>query len=48
MQNALGTGGAGFIGPNFVSHLLKGEPDVQIVNLDAMTCAGYLLALAQE
>lgn len=40
MKNVLVTGGAGFIGANFVHYLLKVEPDVQIVNLDALTYAG--------
>lgn len=42
MKKVLVTGGAGFIGANFVHHLLKTEPDVQIVNLDALTYAGSL------
>ena len=36
------TGGAGFIGSNFVRHLLDAEPDATIVNLDALTYAGNL------
>lgn len=40
MKNALITGGAGFIGSNFVRYLLKVEPDVRIINLDALTYAG--------
>ncbi|RLC12974.1 MAG: dTDP-glucose 4,6-dehydratase [Deltaproteobacteria bacterium] len=40
MQNVLVTGGAGFIGSNFVRYLLKVEPEVRIVNLDALTYAG--------
>ena len=40
MQNVLVTGGAGFIGSNFVRYLLNKEPDVQIINLDALTYAG--------
>jgi dTDP-glucose 4,6-dehydratase len=40
MQNVLITGGAGFIGSNFVHFLLRVEPDIQIVNLDALTYAG--------
>jgi len=36
------TGGAGFIGSNFVHYLLQSEPDVQIINLDALTYAGSL------
>ena len=40
MQNVLVTGGAGFIGSNFVRYLLKVEPGVRIINLDALTYAG--------
>lgn len=40
MQNVLITGGAGFIGSNFVRYLLNAEPEVHIVNLDALTYAG--------
>jgi len=40
MQNVLITGGAGFIGSNFVRYLLKVEPETRIVNLDALTYAG--------
>jgi dTDP-glucose 4,6-dehydratase len=40
MQNVLVTGGAGFIGSNFVRHLLAKAPDSNIVNLDALTYAG--------
>ncbi|MCJ7703162.1 MAG: dTDP-glucose 4,6-dehydratase [Anaerolineales bacterium] len=42
MQNVLITGGAGFIGSNFVHFLLRVEPEVQVVNLDALTYAGSL------
>ncbi len=42
MRNVLITGGAGFIGSNFVRYLLKKEAEVQIVNLDALTYAGSL------
>jgi dTDP-glucose 4,6-dehydratase len=42
MRNVLITGGAGFIGSNFVRYLLREEPDVQIFNLDALTYAGSL------
>jgi len=34
------TGGAGFIGTNFVRHLLRLHDDCRVVNLDAMTYAG--------
>lgn len=42
MQNLLVTGGAGFIGSNFVRHILRTRPDARIVNLDALTYAGSL------
>ncbi|MBU1660212.1 MAG: dTDP-glucose 4,6-dehydratase [Chloroflexi bacterium] len=42
MKNILITGGAGFIGSNFVHFLLRVESEVQIVNLDALTYAGSL------
>lgn len=42
MKNVLVTGGAGFIGSNFVRYLLKAEPNVRIINLDALTYAGSL------
>jgi dTDP-glucose 4,6-dehydratase len=40
MHNLLVTGGAGFIGSNFVRHLLAKVPDLHVVNLDALTYAG--------
>jgi len=40
MKNLLVTGGAGFIGSNFVRFILENEPDVLIWNLDALTYAG--------
>ncbi|MFN2214373.1 MAG: dTDP-glucose 4,6-dehydratase [Anaerolineales bacterium] len=42
MHNVLVTGGAGFIGSNFVRFMLEREPDIQIINLDALTYAGSL------
>ena len=39
-RNMLVTGGAGFIGANFVEHALAASADVTIVNLDALTYAG--------
>ncbi|QQS54849.1 MAG: dTDP-glucose 4,6-dehydratase [Candidatus Competibacteraceae bacterium] len=41
-HNVLVTGGAGFIGCNFVHHLLATEPDARIVTLDLLTYAGSL------
>jgi len=35
------TGGAGFIGSNFVRYLLSERPDAEVVNLDALTYAGH-------
>lgn len=42
MKNVLITGGAGFIGSNFVRYLLNGETNVHVYNLDALTYAGSL------
>ena len=36
------TGGAGFIGSNFVFHMLNKYPDYRIVCLDKLTYAGNL------
>ena len=47
MRNFLITGGAGFIGSNFIRYLLETEPGVHIVNLDALTYAGSLQNLAE-
>jgi len=38
----LATGGAGFIGSNFIHLLLRERPDWQVVNLDKLTYAGNL------
>ncbi len=40
MDNFLVTGGAGFIGTNFIRHALIKYPDMNIINLDALTYAG--------
>src|SRR3990170_4115979 len=34
------TGGAGFIGSNFIRYLFEHEPDAEVTNLDALTYAG--------
>ncbi|MFC1627057.1 dTDP-glucose 4,6-dehydratase [Patescibacteria group bacterium] len=36
------TGGAGFIGSNFIHYWLKNHPDDQVVNFDSLTYAGNL------
>jgi dTDP-glucose 4,6-dehydratase len=36
------TGGAGFIGSNFVLYMLKHHDDIQIINVDLLTYAGNL------
>jgi len=41
IENILVTGGAGFIGSNFIRSILLREPQVRIVNLDALTYAGH-------
>jgi len=42
MNNILLTGGAGFIGSNFINYILDGHNDYNIVNLDKLTYAGNL------
>ncbi len=39
------TGGAGFIGGNFVHHMVNKYPDYEIINLDLLTYAGNLETL---
>ena len=46
MLRLLITGGAGFIGSNFIHHILRKYPDTQVVNLDKLTYAGNLENLA--
>ncbi len=48
MKHYLVTGGAGFIGANFVKHLLSTHSDVFVVVLDALTYAGNLGTLQEE
>ncbi|MBP1654411.1 MAG: dTDP-glucose 4,6-dehydratase [Bacteroidetes bacterium] len=42
MKNVLVTGGAGFIGSNFVRYMLRQRPGARVVNYDALTYAGNL------
>jgi dTDP-glucose 4,6-dehydratase len=42
MKTILVTGGAGFIGSNFVPYFLEKHPDYRLVNLDLLTYAGNL------
>ena len=46
MRRILVTGGAGFIGSNFVRMVLTEHPDCALVNLDKLTYAGNLENLA--
>jgi dTDP-glucose 4,6-dehydratase len=45
MVHVLVTGGAGFIGSNFVRHALAAHPDWHITNLDKLTYAGRMETL---
>lgn len=45
-MKVLVTGGAGFIGSNFIRHLLSVRDDVEIVNFDKLTYAGNPESLA--
>ena len=44
-MNIIVTGGAGFIGSNFIFHMLKEHPDYRIICVDALTYAGNLSTL---
>ena len=44
-RTMLVTGGAGFIGANFIRHVLTLEPGIRIINLDKLTYAGSLANL---
>jgi|LSQX01.2.fsa_nt_gb dTDP-glucose 4,6-dehydratase len=42
MKKIMVTGGAGFIGSNFVKNMLEEHPNYKIINVDALTYAGNL------
>ena len=46
MKTMLVTGGCGFIGSNFVRHMLRNYPDYYIIDLDKLTYAGNPANLA--
>jgi dTDP-glucose 4,6-dehydratase len=46
MTTLLVTGGCGFIGSNFVRHILQTDPSISVVNYDCLTYAGNLANLA--
>lgn len=45
-MNIIVTGGAGFIGSNFIFHMLKKHPEYRIICLDSLTYAGNLSTLS--
>jgi len=44
-RSLLVTGGAGFIGSNFVRSALAADQDLRLINVDALTYAGHLASL---
>jgi dTDP-glucose 4,6-dehydratase len=47
VKNILVTGGCGFIGSNFVVHLVENRPDLSVVTLDKLSYSGNLANLAR-
>lgn len=47
MKHILITGGAGFIGANFVPYFIENNPEYHLVNLDLLTYAGDLTNLSE-
>src|SRR4051812_19613918 len=45
MTTLLVTGGCGFIGSNFIRHVLQTDPSISVVNYDCLTYAGNLANL---
>ncbi|WP_242596160.1 NAD-dependent epimerase/dehydratase family protein [Enterococcus plantarum] len=39
-MNYLITGGSGFIGSNFLNNYVSKHPDINFINIDALTYAG--------
>lgn len=48
MKTILVTGGAGFIGSNFINYYVKNHPEKQVFNLDKLTYAGNLDNISVE
>ena len=48
MKTVLVTGGAGFIGSNFIRHIYRKYPDYRIMVLDSLTYAGNIENIPQE
>ena len=46
-RSVLVTGGAGFIGCNFVGGILENDPNIRVLTLDALTYAGHRVSLAE-
>ena len=46
MKKIIVTGGAGFIGSNFIFHILEKHPEDRIICVDKLTYAGNLSTLA--
>ena len=46
MKKIIVTGGAGFIGSNFIFHMLEKHPEDRIICVDKLTYAGNLSTLA--
>ena len=47
MHTILVTGGAGFIGSNFIPYFIENNPNYHIINLDLLTYAGDLINVSE-